>query len=475
MELPTFNNNQRGIALPMVLALIVIITLLGFTAMSLAENQTLMVTRSQQQEKALHYAEAGIHHYLYMLNGNRDFYKTTESDDLQKIDTAFESGFYRLTVSPPSTTTPIVTIRSTGWTKSRPDLRRTIEVSVHKREFVQNIYASGKEVNDKDEEVWWIQGDVVNGPLHTNGSLNINGYQGRGSTGPVFYGPVTYSGARVNFMDDREGTTEFHKGRPVKVPPLVFPSTNSALKSIADNDGYLYEGRTCIYINGNSLTIRDKDGNVSNRSLPPNGVIYVDGNTGNKWGTDTANVFVSGTLEGRLTIATANDIYITAWDPTNWDQPDSSGPKGTYTGGLSYAGYDGSNITDIDDMLGLIAAGYVRILHDNWPRSGNNLRWNNYDVAPDNITIHGAIFALNHSFEYENWDSGGAKDTVTLLGSITQNSRGAVGTYNPDSGKIISGYLKDYTHDPRMLYDMPPHFLEPTNSGWEIKSWKEVN
>ena len=41
-------KNQQGIALPAALFLVVIVTLLGFSAMSIAENQTIMVSRHQQ-------------------------------------------------------------------------------------------------------------------------------------------------------------------------------------------------------------------------------------------------------------------------------------------------------------------------------------------------------------------------------------------------------------------------------------------
>lgn len=470
MQFPILNN--RGIALPMVLGLIVIITLLGFTAMSLADNQTLMVNRYQQQEKALHYAEAGVYKYLNLLNADRDFYKSQESNELQNIDVAFESGFYRLTVIPPTTSNPVVTIRSTGWTKSHPDIKRTVEVTVNKKEFVQTLYGSGREINDKGNEVWWARGDVVDGSLHTNGSLYIDGTGGDGSTGPVFNGPVTY----VQGLTLKKGTEQFNGGPPQKVDPLIFPPTNSSLKTLAKKGGYYYEGRTCIHINGNELVIRNKnDAAERSKPLPANGVIYVDGGTGGKWDNNTGNVFVSGTLDGRLTIAAANDIYITAWDPTNWEEPIGNVPRGTYTGGLYYKDFNGSNIADIDDMLGLIAGGYVRILHNNWPRDDGR-SWSTKstnDVAPKNITIHAAIFALNNSFEYEYYNSGAAKDTITLIGSITQNKRGAVGTYNGQ--RTVTGYNKNYSHDPRMLYDMPPHFLEPVNSGWEIRSWREVN
>jgi len=452
-------KNQKGLALPVVLILGMIIILLGFTAMDLTDNQTLMVNRQQQQEKALHYAEAGVYRYINYLNDDNNFYNTQASADLAD-PTAFESGYYEIHITAPTTAEPVVTIRSTGWTKSTPDITKTVEVKVHKRQFVQNIFCT----NDEGD-AWWVQGDEVHGPLHTNGQLHIDGTSGRGSTGPIFDDAVTYAGATPEL---RQGTESFPDGYPKKANPLVFPATNSSLKTLAQNGGIYREGRTCIYLNGNSLTIRNKKGPAETLSLPDNGVIYVDGGTGdNKWNNLTqGDVFISGQLNGRLTIAAANNIYIADRNTTqNWAN------SGTSNSGLTYA----DNSANSDDMLGLIAGRYVYILHRGWPGFGSynySTNQTNTDVAPSNITIKAAIFALNGSFSFEDYDNG-LKGIITLSGSITQKVRGAVGTFDQWSGNSVSGYEKNYYHDERMLYDMPPHFLEPMNSGWEIRSWQE--
>lgn len=471
-------NNQRGIALPIVLSILVIITLLGFTAMSLTENQTIMVTRHQQHEKALYYAEAGVYRYINLLNDNRDFYENPESDNLFKDkEIAFESGYYELTIIPPTVTNPAVTIQSKGWTAENPKITRTLKVSVYKREFVQNLFVTNSEKSSNNTDIWWVKGDVVDGPLHTNGDLAIDGTAGTGSEGPVFKGSVSYSGIYTL----RSGTQRFEAGPPEKVPSLIFPTSdemNLKFESIAASDNYLYDGRTCIYIDGSTLKIRNKNGSIESRSIPPNGVVYVKGGTSDKtddkWKNNIANVFVSGKLNGRLTIAADNDIYITGWDPTNWNEPTlSSGkriPRGTNTGGITY----NNKAANSNDMLGLVARGYVYLLHYGWPRASGQGWSSDYDVAPENITIHAAIFALNNSFQYESYDTGGVKGTLTILGSITQKSRGPVGQFNSTTGESTRGYSKYYSHDNRMLHDMPPHFLEPMNSGWEIREWKEL-
>lgn len=499
-------KNAQGIALPAVLFLLVIVTLLGFTAMNIAENQTIMVNRHQQREQALHYAEAGLHRYMAGLNKDRKFYETTEGNAMQNVDKAFEDGYYRLEVTSPSVAQPVVTIRSTGWEKNS-NIKRTIEVELHRKDFVQNLISS----NTGGDLFWYtrrfIRGDVINGPLHINGDLIINGRTGDGFVGPIFNGPVTYSGTYTREGGTATDTTQFNAGEPVQVPRMGMPPTtsNAILRQKAQEDNCLFTGLTFINIEGSTLKIRQQtvgnDAIQTKSSLPANGIIYVQGATGNnKWDPPTANVYVSGKLDGRLTIVAENDIYITASDPTDWNNPGSVKPNG----GVTYADLDGAgtittaNIESImascDDMLGLIANRNVRILHYNWPRDKNSSSGRYYwpnsglinkDVAPTNIDIHASIFAVTGSFEYEEHTGTPNKGTLRVIGSISQFKIGPVAGFAANildlPGNLdlihhrLSGYGKDYWHDPRLMYDLPPSFLEPANSGWEIVTWREVN
>ncbi len=496
-------KNQQGIAMPAVMFLFVLVTLLGFTAMSIADNQTILVNSHQQREQALHYAEAGIHRYMAELNNNRKFYETPASTGMQNTDTTFNDGYYRLVVTSPSISNPVVTIRSTGWHKNS-NIRRTVEVELHKKDFVQNLITAN---NGSDLFAYtrrFIRGDVINGPLHINGDLIVNGHTGEGFSGPIFNGPVTYAGNfdQQAIPSTTPDTTEFNAGPPVKVAPMGMPPTTSTaiMKQKAADDGCLFNGPTCIFINGSTLTIRNQtNGNdtVQNISIPANGVIYVQGNTGNtKWQPGIGNAYVSGVLNGRLTIVAENDIYITANNPTNWNNP---GNTPAATGGVTYA--DLSSAPDItadnidtimatcDDMLGLIANRNVRVLHYNWPQDTNPYYWKNgsshIDVAPTNINIHASVFAVTGSFEYEEHEQGSKKGTLSVLGSICQHKIGPVASFAPNLFDLppgfdllnsrISGYSKNYWHDPRLMYDLPPSYLEPTNSGWEIIDWREIS
>ena len=475
--------NQRGMVLPIVLALIFIMTILGFTAAHMVESQTRMGLRYRDREQALHFAEAGLHKYLWHLNkdsryhertifGAHDawpgrvftaagalFYQAPElSPGHPHTGNVHIDGRYYLEIVQPGPGRPLVTIRSTGWPAADPTNRVTVEIETHKRQFTQNIFVTNAEtLPGTTTRVWWITGDRVRGPLHTNGRLFISG-------NPVFEDAVTYSGIAPHLAAGSSPT--FPAYYPQPAAELAFPASNSQLRIQAQLNGYYFNGRTIILLSGNRLLIRHRDGAVDNRPLPPNGVIYVDGTTGtDKWSLDTGNVFVSGILNGRLTIAAANDIFITGRDPTNYNFANAA-----VTGGIRYA--DTTFTGASDDMLGLVANRWVRILHDDWPSTtGRTARPN---VAPHDIIIHAAIFALDWAFEYERFADPPVMGTITLVGSLTQRNRGAVGTFSSATGARLSGYLKDYNFDPRMAYDSPPHFLEPANAGWEITAWRLV-
>lgn len=251
---------------------------------------------------------------------------------------------------------------------------------------------------------------------------------------------------------------------------------------------------------------------VPSLPLPTNGVIYVDGRSTNempgaisKFNPDNGNVFVSGELTGRLTIAAAKDIFIAAHDTCDWKRPSwnpnwyMSKPGVTYKNTTFDLLPDADNWTYTEvngnDMLGLAASNYVNVLHYNWPSQYSKVGYwfdffgvnelDNYcwtattwsifenipaDKAPYNIDIHAAIYAQNESFGYEasgaNLDVS-KKDTCQVFGSIAQKKRGR-------QGGTLDGYSKVYIHDPRLVYETPPHFPSPDNSGWHLARWDEI-
>jgi type II secretory pathway pseudopilin PulG len=451
--------NDRGLALPVVVMVIAVITILGFTAVGVVQNQQRSTSRFADSQSALGVAEAGIHQYLWHLSENPKFYESDEYDDFISRIHTFENGRYQLQVNREN---GVVTIRSTGWLDRDSSNKRTVQVRVRQRQLTDYLFVTGGGKAKGDREDWWISGDVVEGPLHTNGTLYISGK-------PEFKDVVTYS---QKYKPHPNSDPVYVRGEPQQVAPLALPTSSSSLSHLKDQaqaDDYYYQGRTCIRLDGSQLLVRNQTGDIQARELPPNGVIYVGGtdpkdNKKSKWGLETGNVFVSGRLAGQLTIAAAGDIYITGKDPTNFDYK-----AAVDTGGIRYADEQGS------DMLGLVAGNCVRILHYGWPGYDEKDKVN---VAPEDITIQAVILALNGWFEFEDWNNKPYEErgTIYLIGSIIQNFPGEVCKFSQGKGRL-TGYAKHYKHDRRLYHCTPPYFSQVAlelSEGWEIVEWKEV-
>ncbi len=172
------------------------------------------------------------------------------------------------------------------------------------------------------------------------------------------------------------------------------------------------------------------------RSLNPNfkGVIHVDG-----------TVLISGTLRGRVTLSSSNDIII--------------------GDDITYASDPG--LGTCADILGLFSGDDV-VVADNTltapQQRGVGNAYFTYDETKDEF-IHGIILALG-VFTVENYASGSTRDErcegdqwgrgcLYLTGGIIQTTRGAVGTIHSSGG---TGYVKRYSYDRCGATAPPPYF-----------------
>ncbi len=437
--------NEKGYFLvtPLILAIILVLTILGFSLLLTTQQDLSSTWRRELEHKTLAVAEAGVNDYLWHLNQDED-YAQNEVHPAEGLDqsgdkkwVSLKDGEYHLEVTE-LTQTPGVLIEATGRVvkttlEGTQTVERKIKARIQKRSFTRYLYFTENEtLEGSDQKIWFVDGDVIHGPLHSNDYIHIWG-------DPVFEKKVTTN----RQLDIHSGShPAFEEGYEEEVPRLEIPPTNQDIKNWALLGGYYYYGYTEIKLLLSGQLNIDNENALSKGptgivALPSNGVIYVDGQEGSKWSANSGNAFIQGTLSGKLTIGTRNNIYI--------------------TGDITYQNPE-------DDMLGLIAQNYVYINHFD-----QSFR----DVAPYNIEINGAIFALNHSFGFEDYQYPPPKGTLLVKGSIAQRFRGAIGTFSSQRGKI-SGYTKDYYYDERMLYQEPPHFIAPLNAGFEIVSWEEI-
>jgi len=308
------------------------------------------------------------------------------------------------------------------------------------------------------------------------------------------------------------------------------PATDTSLAAIAAQSGCLYSGPTTIVLSNTSTTEYmtvtspntpysssgvNQDDNPTNPNscgtgkvlAPVNGVVYVENTPSSQTCNSFANpfdgespngtysqlglyygqtgspdcegdAFVQGTVSGALTIATQNDIIIQG----NITYADcGSSFNSTFANQCAYNSTAAPN-----DALGLIAYAYVDV---NRP-----LETSGYttfvmitcgatgaqpapycDPGANGLTIDAAILALNDGFGVDNFAfqgngnfSGNTEGTLDVYGTISEDYRPAVGTFNGNSPS--AGYTKYYLWDSRLEYVEVPDYLNPGTPKWSIAS-----
>lgn len=373
-------------------------------------------------------------------------------------------------------------------------------------------------------EIAFGSNDVVDGPAHSNDRIRICDARFKGAV-TTSYNPS--SGRRYdnrNSLNQTCGGQVFDlAGYPAYSPVIGMPQTNSQLKREVRTDlvadvplpGCLYTGPTTIRLNADgTITVRSpwtrktrvagdpatsgsepsacgaiaalRSAGGATFTPPANNVIYVqnvptvasdpnytapgmmpvsgfacnggsgstrqNGSSANGYGNGigypaanermpsdsayscrTGDVFVQGTLDGQLTIAAERYIYV--------------------TGDVRY---EDAN----DDMLGLIGTDAVWVWNPVTAGGASVL-------GGSNRRVDAAILSVAHTFQVQNYDTGGNRGTLTVNGAIAQKFRGIV-----RSGS--NGYAKNYLYDERLRYTAPPKFLSPVTTTYGVTVWVEV-
>ena len=154
----------------------------------------------------------------------------------------------------------------------------------------------------------------------------------------------------------------------------------------------------------------------------------------NSYGCRSGDAFVQGSMNGRLTVAAENFVYV--------------------TGNIQY-------VDDRDDMLGLIGNNSIFIWNPVSANNGSALLGGNRRI------VDAALLSVERTMEVQNYDRGGNRGTLEINGAIAQKFRGIVREGN-------NGYAKAYNYDPRLRYTAPPKFLSPTTTTYGINVWIET-
>jgi hypothetical protein len=405
---------------------------------------------------------------------------------------------------------------------------REILVSLRRASFLDFLYYSDKETTDPPLQsasncdryryegrgsgcsvIRWVTQDTLQGPLHTNDALVVDG-------NPTFNGEVSTSWndpTGKNWVDNAGSGSQpkflqNQGNKPLVKANLPLPESNVLIKRETDpaytaTPGCRYRGPTRILLKdggsgkGNGqmevyspYTTSVNTGCPLNRSgpLPANGVLYVEplpstvscsstrpfvtdgqgrgypqaADTGTQPGYQCrqALAFVSGKLDGQLTIASEHSIVVVG-DTT----------------------YESGTCSTCTDVLGLVGTEYVWVYHPVKGTASNNL---NSDLALpgggylDNLKVNAAIASNNHSVMVQNYAIGASRSgALNITGAIIQRYRGPVGTScgagssGCTQGQAITGYAKNYVYDKRLKVLSPPFFIKPDDTAWQVNSYSE--
>lgn len=302
-----------------------------------------------------------------------------------------------------------------------------------------------------------------NGSIYFKSGEEFFGHVHTGSK-PYFSGNPTFNDAFTTEADKYEGSItdvtfkdgfdmDVDKGSVGDIAAVNF--ANYKVFASTYTDGLLLSGETAIEFDDDQVLITNSEKGWSKEkvSLDDVSLIYVEDYTVSSKGKTTTYPgdlqLNGGTIDGRLTVFSENDTYINDH--------------------IEYTVYpideDGNDAEGADDALGIVSGDDVVVTSS----------------APSDLKLNATIMATgalagdgdDGSFYVQNYSSGSAKGDLNLYGGIIQEKRGAVGTFNTKSGKLTTGYDKQYSFDTRFESAPPPYF-PPVESKLTYDKWAEV-
>lgn len=254
----------------------------------------------------------------------------------------------------------------------------------------------------------WGTGDTIWGRMHSNGNIHISG-------SPVFHGKATTS---KHFDPPRPGTGQnqaiFNAGYEPGIAPVTFPNDISGVLNEALAGGRSYTGEITVTLSPSGwayISTPLSAGPVDSINLSDpafNGAIASSG-----------RVNVQGTLNGKLTIASATDVRI-----------------------INDVVYNDRTT----DLLGLVAQ--------------NNVVVGNTTANKDGLNVDACIFANTGSFYAEGTVNG----RFNFFGSIVQSTRGT-----------MFGTSRTIRYDERLADNdfRPPFFPGYYRKTFKVTNWWE--
>jgi hypothetical protein len=406
MEVSNGMNKKSGFALVFAIIIMSLIMAVMASFFAITTSDLALENTTANGIRAYYLAEAGIaRKFVDLRSGN------TSSLSTQTVTlSAGNTGTYEVTVTPVSGySLPAYKLDSAG---TYMNISKTISLTVRQTTYANYMLLSAKSGYS------FKGGDIIRGPVHTNGGLYIDG-------NPVFEDPVSSVSPSINYAQGGPplDNPDFRKGLTLAAPSIAMrsqPNPVSASKVTAQQVGGLYlTGTTSIRLLSNgtmNITNATKGWTNRNVSLPANNVLFVDG-----------AVIISGILKGRLTVGADNIISIT--DNILYAKNPRTNPAST-------------------DMLALVSWADVFI--------GVN--------APYNLEIDAYIVTLDHPYFYwlgvpiSSPNPATKRGKLTVYGGMAQDYDASISTRFGYANQRL--YTEDYYYDTR-TENTPPACFPP--------------
>jgi hypothetical protein len=458
-------TNKKGYALVYLIVIIFLFSVMILPVANLLFTINKVIRTAVSKEQALQIAEAGINYYQWHLAHFPTDYQDGASTtgpyihNYTDYDTQNIIGQFSLNIIPPLTGSTIVTIQSTGWTNENPNTKRTVTVkygvpSLAKYSILNNgpvwIYYSPSVFSGQVQSNNGIRFDVIgNAPISSAKSTyncpswqdcpsgTMPGVWGSGNSsfwqypvpaidfsaftsdladiktlsqsGGIYLPPSNAQGYSFVFIDN--GTVSVYKVTSLRSNPAG-ATYDVDMNWVTKNQQTDYNDRTLQY------TV----------SIPSNGIIYAED-----------NVWVEGTVNGRVTVAAAKLPYNSGTAPMIY-----------IPNNIVYKLKDGSSVLGLIGQKDIIPTYY----------------------APNNLEVDAAVISQNSSFQFFYYP-GNIKNNLNVYGSIIEFGwwfDNFVWT-NGISTDVVSGYANSYyNYDSNLLYGPPPSFPF-SSSGYQQISW----
>jgi len=367
----------------------------------------------------------------------------------------------------------------------------------------QYVYFTNKETGSDDKPIYFTGGELIDGPMRSNDYIYIDNTNGN----PTFNGTVEFKGIKdknqntvaenkypnyatmkgnppyrilsdtdASKLDFNSIASEYQTNLQNMVKPYsdlqTSPATPTGIqftKDItlsfnhdtgSDYDLLIYEGSD---VDKSKIRYKIK----WKPSGPPNATVVKETKSGGSWSPSApVDTLFNGVVysTGNINIDSNNSTYLseyygnyTLYSEADIKIKDRLIPYDTYNKYFKNDQAKPLSSSDIESIKKYVSA--------NEKSSLNLVAKNNVIVSEpvvqsflffeyytklDNMKLFASIYAFNGSFKVADYNNDNPAGQLLVFGSIMQNIRGPVGTFD-SSGKTQTGYYKTYVYDERLI------------------------